>query len=1153
MHADERSRRRRCRTAAPRSSCWSASPSRPTTSPSCSTRCCSGEPRHRGDAAVDLQPHRGLRRRRHLPRRPRRHRRRAGPARRAADCPSSPSTSTCTTRARPCSTCSPWPPGWTRWSSARRRSSASCAPPTPPRTSAGTVGRTLHELSQQALRVGKRVHAETGIDAAGASVVSEALAAAARRAGRGLDGRAGVVVGAGPMGALAAAHLRRARRRRDRRAQPHAPSGRSGSSHNARRTGHRGPRRRARGAGGRAGRGGPAWSPAPARSAPWSPRDAWPPRWSRRDGPPAGRLRPRAAPRRRPRRGRLPGVTVVDLATLQRAAGRRARTATRSRRPQELVAEEAQAYLAAQRSAEVTPTVTALRRRADEVVDAELLRLDARLPDLDAAVPRGVRPHRAPRRRQAAAHPDRAGQAPRRGPGRRPATPHALRELFELDPQTPAAVAVQRHGDVARGTRHRCRPSDGSGVPASGDCRTDATEEPPVTRTSPDRYAPHRHPGQRARASPRPTRRRSAARRRRTRSSWSPSAPPATASSRPDRRRSASACSSRRCATRCWPTRSTSPCTPTRTCRPHADPRLVARRGPGAGGPARRARRPRRADPRRAAAGRAVGTGSPRRVAQLEALGLGLELVPIRGNVDTRHRARCRAASSTPSCSPRPGCAGSAASTRSPRCSTRCRCCPRPPRARWRSSAASDDAALEHLLAQVLDDAGARAAVTAERALLARWRPAAAPRWARSPRSSRTSTTTARSSNGCSCARWPARRDGALVRGVGHRRDRRRRAARPRAGRRPARRRGGADGACRRPRARLRERPRMGSEDIDSTARRPPGRIAFVGSGPGDPGLLTVRARDALAAADSSWSIADPGRPRPAVRRPGPPDGAEVRPRPVGDARRRRRQGPASPRPTSAGRLGRAPGRRRPVDAPTTSSAEVRRRRRAPACRSTSSRACAAGTAVPAYAGVAARPGAHRGGRRRGEVVDCAALAAAPGPLVLHATAADLADVVGRPVEHGLASPTPRSRSPRAAPPPRSSTVADDARRQLAADGADLDGPLVVTVGEAVEPARASCPGGSRAPLYGWQVLVPRTKEQAGAMSDRLRVHGAVPEEVPTIAVEPPRTPDADGARGQGPGRRPLRVGRVHLDQRGARGVGEVRASSGWTPARSPA
>jgi hydroxymethylbilane synthase len=35
-------------------------------------------------------------------------------------------------------------------------------------------------------------------------------------------------------------------------------------------------------------------------------------------------------------------------------------------------------------------------------------------------------------------------------------------------------------------------------------------------------------------------------------------------------------------------------------------------------------------------AGSTVGTGAPRRVAQLRALGLGLEIVPIRGNVDTR-------------------------------------------------------------------------------------------------------------------------------------------------------------------------------------------------------------------------------------------------------------------------------------------------------------------------------------------------------------------------------------------------------------------------------------------------------------------------------------------------------------------------------------
>src|SRR5437773_2768492 len=44
-------------------------------------------------------------------------------------------------------------------------------------------------------------------------------------------------------------------------------------------------------------------------------------------------------------------------------------------------------------------------------------------------------------------------------------------------------------------------------------------------------------------------------------------------------------------------------------------------------------------------------------------------------------------------------------------------------------------------------------------------------------------------------------------------------------------------------------------------------------------------------------------------------------------------------------------------------------------------------------------------------------------------------------------------------------------------------------------------------PLFGWRVLVPRTKEQAAVVSQRLREYGAVPEEVPTIAVEPPRTP----------------------------------------------
>jgi len=44
-------------------------------------------------------------------------------------------------------------------------------------------------------------------------------------------------------------------------------------------------------------------------------------------------------------------------------------------------------------------------------------------------------------------------------------------------------------------------------------------------------------------------------------------------------------------------------------------------------------------------------------------------------------------------------------------------------------------------------------------------------------------------------------------------------------------------------------------------------------------------------------------------------------------------------------------------------------------------------------------------------------------------------------------------------------------------------------------------------PLYGWRVLVPRTRDQAGVLSAALCSYGAIPVEVPTIAVEPPRTP----------------------------------------------
>jgi glutamyl-tRNA reductase len=76
-------------------------------------------------------------------------------------------------------------------------------------TEADTAGRLLHELMQQALRVGKRAHAETGIDKAGQSVVSAALDVASAHLGP-LEGKPALVIGAGAMGALSVATLTRA-------------------------------------------------------------------------------------------------------------------------------------------------------------------------------------------------------------------------------------------------------------------------------------------------------------------------------------------------------------------------------------------------------------------------------------------------------------------------------------------------------------------------------------------------------------------------------------------------------------------------------------------------------------------------------------------------------------------------------------------------------------------------------------------------------------------------------------------------------------------------------------------------------------------------------------------------------------------------------
>jgi uroporphyrinogen III methyltransferase / synthase len=65
---------------------------------------------------------------------------------------------------------------------------------------------------------------------------------------------------------------------------------------------------------------------------------------------------------------------------------------------------------------------------------------------------------------------------------------------------------------------------------------------------------------------------------------------------------------------------------------------------------------------------------------------------------------------------------------------------------------------------------------------------------------------------------------------------------------------------------------------------------------------------------------------------------------------------------------------------------------------------------------------------------------------------------------------------------------------------------LIAVVGDAVRSRNTSSWFETK-PLFGWQVLVPRTKEIPGSLDGALRHFGATAIEVPTIGVEPPRTP----------------------------------------------
>jgi uroporphyrinogen III methyltransferase/synthase len=271
-----------------------------------------------------------------------------------------------------------------------------------------------------------------------------------------------------------------------------------------------------------------------------------------------------------------------------------------------------------------------------------------------------------------------------------------------------------------------------------------------------------------------------------------------------------------------------------------------------------------------------------------------------------------------------------------------------------------------------------------------------------------------------------------------------------------------------------------------------PGRVAFVGSGPGDPGLLTIRAREALASAP--LVVTDPDVPEAILALVA--DGAEVRPavgQPADVARDL----------VAEARTGRTVTRLVSGD-PMTVDSVVQEAIAVAAAEVPFDvvPGVPAGTAVPAYAGVPLGSAHIEADVRAG--VDWAQLAAAPGTLVLHAAASHLSEVAASLTEHGLAAQTPVAVT--AGGTHTTQKTVQGTLATMASEAADLEGPLVITVGPEVGLRSELSWWESRA-LYGWRVLVPRTKDQAGAMSDRLAVHGATAEEVPTIAVEPPRSP----------------------------------------------
>ncbi|MEU2224170.1 MULTISPECIES: bifunctional uroporphyrinogen-III C-methyltransferase/uroporphyrinogen-III synthase [unclassified Streptomyces] len=315
------------------------------------------------------------------------------------------------------------------------------------------------------------------------------------------------------------------------------------------------------------------------------------------------------------------------------------------------------------------------------------------------------------------------------------------------------------------------------------------------------------------------------------------------------------------------------------------------------------------------------------------------------------------------------------------------------------------------------------------------------------------------------------------------------------------------------------------------------GHVTFLGAGPGDPGLLTLRAVEALSNADvlvAEHEVLDVVRTH---ARQGvsvvqtDADPSSVSPPGTGTPQLTVVDGtstpvavPAAARDAAHLVMEAARGGRRVVRAVSgdpgldTCAAEEMLACAAAGVPFEVVPGVAAAVGVPAYAGVPlrdadgadvrfvdARTASDRCWTEVG-ASDCTVVVST----TLDAVALAAAELVsaGRkpdtPLTVTVAGTTTRQRTWSAT----LGTIAQTLKQAKVLPSPDGGRPVIAVVGErSAASRRDQLSWFESKPLFGWKVLVPRTKEQAASLSDQLRSYGAVPHEVPTIAVEPPRTP----------------------------------------------